>query len=129
MGVSIWRHCTIVFTRHAVALKALEAMADKSTPESKVMQSSTAGLITHLTANNPVNVADALLSAELLTHDTYSKFLLPTYTQEMVAREITVAVTVKVKADPNNFKKFIDVLRSKGLEKAVKLLDDNFLGE
>lgn len=110
-------------------LVTLEAMAEKSTPESKTILSSTDGLITHLTANNPVNVADALLSAGLLTYGTYSKFLSTRYTPEMVAREITAAVTVKVKADPNNFEKFIDVLRSKGLVEAGKLLDDKFLGE
>ena len=101
-------------------MKHIEAMANM---ELQAMTMSTAAVIDCLEANDPMAVADQLKAEELLPDDIYDN--LDKKTRRERAREITTAVTNKVKYQPKNFNKFIGVLKKRNLHQLVVTLEGN----
>ncbi len=97
-------------------------------PEKTAIRTSTRPLVDGLAEEDIESIADDLLGNNLISSDVYQGLFLPTKTKKQKARDVVSNVTGKVNANPENFVKFIKVLRDNELTALAKLLEDK-LGE
>ena len=90
--------------------------------EYDVISHSTDEMVDHLAANNPNSTAGVLLDNDLLSREYYDD-LVEDKVASTKARKIAQGVTLQIKAQPSNFKKFIKVLKKEGLHGLADILE------
>ena len=81
----------------------------------RILQSVTETLVQVISANDPLAIADGLLSKGLLTTEVYASLQDGNYSNKERARKIICQLLAKLESEPGAIHKIIEEFKAKGL--------------
>ena len=79
----------------------------------RVLRPFTETLVQVISANDPLTIADGLLSKGLLTTEVYAGLLNANYSKKMIAREIICQLLAKLESEPDAIHEIIKEFKAK----------------